>query len=98
MWGGAGWSATAKTCKTDVGGAGYAQGLEKYLMTKLHDRTFAMDSLDQERDQVLSTRLVALQFVKPEHLEMAHDFAGDAALVLAQKELKKINMFKVCDG
>ena len=37
----------------------------------------------------------ALQFIRPEHLEIAPEFANDAALLLAQKELAKINMFKV---
>ena len=29
-------------------------------------------------------------------LQVSHDFEGDASLVLAQKELKKLNAFKVC--
>lgn len=70
--------------------------MEKYLLTKLFDRTFAQDPLDQERDQVLAVRMAALQFIKPKHLEIAHDFANDAALLLAQKELMKLNMHKVC--
>lgn len=37
----------------------------------------------------------ASQFLRPEHLEVAPDFAADAALLLAQKELTKINMYKV---
>jgi hypothetical protein len=37
----------------------------------------------------------ALQFVGPQHLEMPTDFAGDGSLLLAQKELRKLNMFKV---
>lgn len=45
---------------------------------------------------MLAVRMAALQFIKPEHLEIAHDFANDAALLLAQKELVKINMHKVC--
>lgn len=39
-------------------------------------------------------RLNALQFIQPEHLEISSDFAADGTLALAQKELKKINMFK----
>ena len=71
------------------------QGLEKYLLTKLYDRTFAQDPMDRERDQVLAARITALQFIRPEHLEIAEDFAVDGTLALAQKELKKINMYKV---
>ena len=32
------------------------QGLEKYLLTKLWDRTFAQDIMDRERDAVLAAR------------------------------------------
>lgn len=70
------------------------QGLEKYLLTKLYDRTFGVDPADRERDQAIGLRLQALQFIRPEHLEVAREFANDAALLLAQKELAKINMFK----
>lgn len=73
--------------------------MEKYLLTKLYDRTFAQDPMDRERDQVLAARITALQFIRPEHLEIAEDFAVDGTLALAQKELKKINMYKVgCAG
>lgn len=67
-------------------------------MTKLFDRTFGQDPVDRERDHVISVRLAALQFVRPEHLEVAQDFANDGSLLLAQKELKKINMYKVRPG
>ena len=33
--------------------------------------------------------------MQPEHLEISADFSADGTLALAQKELKKINMFKV---
>jgi hypothetical protein len=35
-----------------------AQGLEKYLLTKLWDRTFAQDLMDRERDTILAARWV----------------------------------------
>lgn len=37
------------------------QGLEKYLLVKLHDRTFGVEQMDRERDEVISTRMRALQ-------------------------------------
>ena len=73
------------------------EGLEKYLLTKLFDRTFGVYPADKERDRVVGLRLQALQFIRPEHLEIAQEFANDAALLLAQKELAKINMFKASD-
>ena len=39
-------------------------------MTKLHDRTFGVDAVDRERDATLAARMAALQFVRPEHLEV----------------------------
>ncbi len=36
------------------------QGLEKYLLTKLYDRTFAQDVSDRERDTNLAARYVCL--------------------------------------
>ncbi|KAJ9524636.1 hypothetical protein QJQ45_024286 [Haematococcus lacustris] len=70
------------------------EGLEKYLMTKLFDRTFQAYPSDRERDESIALRLQALQFVGPQHLEIPLDFAADGSLLLAHKELKKINMFK----
>jgi hypothetical protein len=72
------------------------QGLEKYLMTKLFDRTFGVDALDRERDAAVEARLRALAFVRPEHLEVEAHLAADSSLLLAQKELARINLFKVC--
>ncbi|GLI64682.1 hypothetical protein VaNZ11_008036 [Volvox africanus] len=77
------------------------EGLEKYLMTKLYDRTFGMDPLDRERDAVLSRRLAALAgFVTPAHLEVTEQFqvplaSGEGGHVVAAcKELKKMSLFK----
>jgi hypothetical protein len=39
----------------------HAQGLEKYLLVKLYDRTFGVEPADRERDEVISTRMRALQ-------------------------------------
>jgi hypothetical protein len=71
------------------------QALEKYLMTKLFDRAFGTSIEDQERDALLATRLAALQFVRPEHLEIPPTLLDDASLAMAVKELNKINMYKV---
>ncbi len=50
-----------------------SQGLEKYLLTKLYDRTFGADPWDRERDAMLGRRLAALQFVTPAHLEVSRE-------------------------
>ncbi|PNH00904.1 Vacuolar protein sorting-associated protein 9A [Tetrabaena socialis] len=77
------------------------EGLEKYLMTKLYDRTFGQDLLDRERDDLLSRRLAALAgFVSPAHLEASRQLAGpmaadeDGQLAAAQKELRRMSLYK----
>uniref|UniRef100_A0A061S7F7 Vacuolar protein sorting-associated protein 9a-like n=1 Tax=Tetraselmis sp. GSL018 TaxID=582737 RepID=A0A061S7F7_9CHLO len=70
------------------------EGLEKYVMTKLYDRCFRASPEDREGDEILSLHLRALQFVKPEHLDIPDYFRNDAQWVLAQKELQKINSYK----
>jgi hypothetical protein len=43
---------SAAPCCPDI-----LQGLEKYLLTKLYDRTFGVYRADQERDEVIDRRL-----------------------------------------
>ncbi|CAD7697933.1 unnamed protein product [Ostreobium quekettii] len=70
------------------------EGLEKYLLTKLHSRTFARYPEDTERDHLLSTRLVALHFVRPHHLDIPDNVITNETLLLAVKELQKMNVYK----
>ncbi|EFJ42545.1 hypothetical protein VOLCADRAFT_119357, partial [Volvox carteri f. nagariensis] len=77
------------------------EGLEKYLLTKLYDRTFGLDPLDRERDAVLSRRLAALAgFITPAHLEVSEQLQVPLAtgegghVVAASKELKKMSLYK----
>ena len=52
------------------------EGLEKYVLTKIHAQVFGASALDVERDEALSQRLSALSFVRPEHLEIPASHAG----------------------
>eukprot|EP00850_Spirogloea_muscicola_P014766 SM000108S14210 [mRNA] locus=s108:223287:227396:+ [translate_table: standard] len=71
------------------------EGLEKYLMTKLFQRAFAPTGEDLDTDRQLSERMAVLQhFIKPEHLDIPPNFYNEAAWLLAQKELQKINIYK----
>ena len=71
------------------------EGLEKYLMTKLYPRTFAVMSDDKRVDALLSRRIAALSaFVRPEHLDIPEHFRVEASWLLAQNELVKVNNFK----
>lgn len=56
--------------------AAAGEGLEKYVLTKIHAQVFGASALDAERDEALSQRLSALSFVRPEHLEIPASHAG----------------------
>jgi hypothetical protein len=67
-------------------------------MAKLYDRTFGMSAEDTERDHILSVRMEALQFIKPEHLEIAPSLVNDPSIETAQRELQRMIGFKVRRG
>ena len=70
------------------------QGLEKYLMTRIHHKTFAVAPLDRERDEALSLRMAALDFVGASHLDIPAGLLDGSAPVHAMKELHKVNEYK----
>ena len=70
------------------------EGLEKYLMTKLHDITFGVTSEDKEQDEHLSALLGALKFVTPDHLDIPERVRKTSTYTMAMKELNKINSYK----
>ncbi|EEH55402.1 uncharacterized protein MICPUCDRAFT_34555 [Micromonas pusilla CCMP1545] len=71
------------------------EGLEKYLMTKLYPKTFAVAPDDVAADDFLGARVAALaSFVRPEHLDIPTRFHSDASWSLARNELCKMNNFK----
>ncbi|KAE8699097.1 Vacuolar sorting protein 9 domain isoform 3 [Hibiscus syriacus] len=72
------------------------EGLEKYVMTKLHSRTFASSAEDVKMDAEISDKIYLLQnFLRPQHLDIPSVLQNETAWLLAEKELKKINAFKV---
>lgn len=72
------------------------QGLEKYLMTKLYDRTFGPQTpAEVAAEEVLAARLAGLQFVGPPALELPASLANDPAVASAAVELIKMNNYKV---
>eukprot|EP00891_Asterochloris_glomerata_P004098 jgi/Astpho2/4098/gw1.00063.257.1_t len=70
------------------------EGLEKYLMTKIHGKVFAQSALDRERDEALGQRMAVLSFVRPEHLDIPAVYQDEKAWLMAMKELHKINNYK----
>ncbi|KAJ8759510.1 hypothetical protein K2173_007127 [Erythroxylum novogranatense] len=71
------------------------EGLEKYVMTKLFARTFAVSPEDAMIDQEISEKICLLQtFLRPEHLDIPAVLRNESSWLLAEKELQKINAFK----
>lgn len=70
------------------------EGLEKYLMTKLYTKVFAVSESDRERDEALSQRMQALSFVRAEHLDIPTEYRDHKAWTLAMEELHKLNNYK----
>lgn len=71
------------------------EGLEKYLLTKLHPNLFGVTDDDKRADLYLSRRINALStFIKPEHLDIPPSFRIEMRIALAEEELKKVNLFK----
>ena len=73
----------------------FLQGLEKYIMTKLHNWAFGQSAADRERDAILLDRIEALEFVQPTHLDIPDAYQDDKSINMAMAELKKIDHFKV---
>ncbi|XP_047323305.1 vacuolar protein sorting-associated protein 9A-like [Impatiens glandulifera] len=72
-----------------------AEGLEKYVMTKLFTRVFASVPEEAQLDEHLHEKMALLQqFVRPETLDIKPAFLNESSWLLAQKELQKINMVK----
>lgn len=71
------------------------EGLEKYVMTKLFNRTFASSPEDAKSDQEISEKICLLQhFLRPEHLDISAVYQNEAAWLIAEKELQKINSYR----
>ena len=64
-------------------------------MTRIHHKTFAVAPLDKERDEALSLRMGALDFVGASHLDIPAGLLDADAPVQAMKELHKVNDYKV---
>ncbi|XP_002989534.2 vacuolar protein sorting-associated protein 9A [Selaginella moellendorffii] len=72
-----------------------AEGLEKYVMTKIFTRAYSPLPSDSLKDQELSDKISLLQhFIKPEHLDLPQSFQNEASWLIAEKELQKINSYK----
>ncbi len=64
-------------------------------MTKLHNWAFGQSAADRERDEILLQRILALEFIRPAHLDIPDAYQDENSLSMAMAELKKIDHFKV---
>ena len=69
-------------------------GVEKFVMMRLHDRVFSAEAEEVAEDETLSERIELLRFLDVDHLGIAKDFQGHAPWMAAQKELCKITSYK----
>ena len=73
------------------------EGLEKFVMMKIHSRAFAPTAAHRARDAELGARLAALRFVEPRHLDLGDELADDmvaSAWATAADELRKMDAYK----
>jgi len=69
------------------------EGLEKYMMTKLFSVTFTAHCSSHENSE-LTKRIIQLQFIEFQHLDIKPYYRNDVSIQLALNELLKINQFK----
>jgi len=72
---------------------GVTEGLEKYVMTKLYDCTFAHD-LSSKENEMLYNRINQLYFITPQHLEIKSIYVNQQTIQFACSELQKLNNYR----
>jgi hypothetical protein len=70
------------------------EGIEKYIMTKLHAKVFSPSIQDIQMDMEISNKLNKMQSIKPDNLDVPSTIELDPKWSLAIQELKKMNMYK----
>ena len=71
-----------------------ADGVEKYVMTRLHDRVFAAVPSEAAEDEQLTTWLQRLRFLRVDHLAISPEFRTLQPWTAAQQELGRICTYK----
>ncbi|KAJ9449497.1 Vacuolar protein sorting-associated protein 9A [Diplonema papillatum] len=69
------------------------EGLEKYVLTKIFNRTFGTDE-DRKNDEALEKRLESFKFISPENLEVRSEVLQHPTWKEATQELQKLNEYK----
>ena len=71
-----------------------ADGVEKYVMTRLHDVSFAAVPSEAAEDEQLTTWLQRLRFLRVDHLAISPEFRTLQPWAAAQQELGRICTYK----
>lgn len=67
----------------------YAQGLEKYVMTKLFTRVFASNTEDVIADEKLFQKMsLVQQFISPENLDIQPTFQNESSWLVSRSSQK----------
>ena len=71
-----------------------ADGVEKFVMTRLHDRVFAAEGAEAAEDEQMATWLQRLRFLRVEHLAISPEFRSMQPWASAQQELCRIATYR----
>ena len=71
-----------------------ADGVEKFVMSKLHDRVFGADDAERAEDVRLTAWLQQLRFLRVEHFAIAPEYCAAAPWKSAQQELARIASYR----
>ena len=72
-----------------------ADGIERFVMSKLHDRVFAADTAaERVEDERQAAWLRRLRFLRVEHFAIAPEFRAAAPWPAAQQELSRVATYR----
>lgn len=66
------------------------QGLEKYVMTKIFNRTFAPVPDEKKHDDQLSEKMALVQqFIRPENLDISSTFRNENSWLVSDSSISE---------
>jgi hypothetical protein len=68
--------------------------VEKFVMTKLHDRVFAAEPVEAQEDEAVHRWMQRLRFLTVDHFAISPEFQALAPWTFAQQELVKIATYR----
>jgi hypothetical protein len=71
-----------------------ADGVERFVMSRLHDRVLAADEAEAAEDAQTTARLQRLRFLRVDHLAISPELHGLAPWTAAQQQLLRMASYK----